>query len=467
MKGLFLFQRDLRLEDQLGLSLALSQSSELLLSAVFDESCQGLSLDLPLGFNASTRLGALKNLENELRQRQIPITIGIGDTISWVLGLCEINAIEQVWLNAVLEPKFVEKYSILGGILSEKGIRLILCHDDLAITPSQAVNKSGTAYKVFTPFYRHWRSQLSESVLTPCQMPWSQPMKFISITDSQLATSELLREAVLRWQALPVKADDSNPQSRWQDFKTASIKTYENDRDYPAKAGTSQLSAAINNGQISYRQLVRESIATPGGEAFLRQLAWRNFYQLVLLNFPYVAEGAFLRAFNHLTWENDPIKFQRWKDGETGFPLIDAAMRQLKQEGRMHNRLRMITASFLVKQLDIDWRWGEAYFYEQLRDGDLAANNGGWQWCASTGTDAQPYFRIFNPLRQSERYDPQWDYTSEWLSPEEFDPISGRRYADHQILEQMVDLTRTSQYAKLKYQYAKKGGEHEEPENHR
>ncbi len=422
MRGMFLFQRDLRTEDQVGLATAISSCDEILLGAVFDSKLQKLSTKSPYSHNAIERFTALMALESHLRDMNIPLAVHVGSMVPWVLELCRDYQIEKVWLNQVYEPAYVKAYRELEEGLRAQNVTLICCSDDFGV-PIESLHKGdGLVYKVFTPFYKYWRSHLNLEEMSLYIIPWRNINIFIELNTITSTSSSI---KLSKWQEIKIEIlklkkgrpilDEDYYQNGWHVFLSEKIKAYDSLRDYPSSDGTSQLSVAINNGMISYRQLVREAYLNPDGEAFLRQLAWRQFYQIILMNFPNVEKESFREVYRNLVWPNNPELFQKWKDGQTGFPIVDAAMRQLKSEGNMHNRLRMVCASFLVKHLGVDWRLGEAYFYEMLRDGDLALNNGGWQWCASTGTDAQPYFRIFNPIRQAERYDSDHIYISRWI----------------------------------------------------
>ena len=192
------------------------------------------------------------------------------------------------------------------------------------------------------------------------------------------------------------------------------LENYDKERDFPAAEGTSRIGVHLRFGTISIRKLARQ--AAEYSNTFLNELIWRDFYQQILFNFPQVGKGeAFRKAYDYIQWRYDKADFEKWCEGKTGYPLVDAGMRQLNAIGFMHNRVRMVTASFLSKHLLIDWRWGEAYFAEKLLDYDLAANNGGWQWAAGSGTDAAPYFRIFNPASQAEKFDPKGEYIKKWV----------------------------------------------------
>lgn len=449
MRGMFLFQRDLRIEDQAGLAAAIGSCDKILLTAVFDPELQKLSPEPPFCHNALERLTALLTLESQLKEKNMPIAIHVGAMIPWILELSKVYAIEKVWLNQVNEPAYVKAYDALEKALEIQDIDLIRCFDDYGVPVERLHKDDGEVYKVFTPFYKRWRSLLSLEELSLFIIPWRNINICVEVntinpllTEEKLGKWQEIKSEILKIRKGVPLPKEGHYQEIWHRFLSEKIKAYDNNRDYPSLEATSQLSGAINNGLISYRQLVREAYLHPEGEAFLRQLAWRQFYQMILMNFPNVEKEAFREVYRHLDWPNDPVLFQKWKEGKTGFPIVDAAMRQLKAEGKMHNRLRMVCASFLVKHLAVDWRLGEAYFYQMLRDGDLALNNGGWQWCASTGTDAQPYFRIFNPIRQAERYDPDHIYRDQWVK---------------EALRPCVDLKAMSSWTIQHYKNAREG----------
>lgn len=280
--------------------------------------------------------------------------------------------------------------------------------------PSVVLKADGTSYTVFTPYSKTWKAKLP-SILKLYPAPSEIP------TPNGIETEPLP----------PFKVSPSFPSgeqealARLEEFLHQGIYSYSEDRNRMALIGTSSLSPYMHLGMLGMRQAVhgarqamagvRNEMSKRSAEIWLNELIWREFYIQILYHFPHVSQTAFNPSLANIAWRNDRSEFEAWKEGRTGVPIVDAAMRQLKEIGWMHNRTRMIAASYLVKDLLIDWRWGEKYFMEQLLDGDKAANNGGWQWTAGTGTDAAPYFRIFNPVRQSEKFDPNGDYIRRWV----------------------------------------------------
>jgi deoxyribodipyrimidine photo-lyase len=273
------------------------------------------------------------------------------------------------------------------------------------VSPEQVRTKTGGIYTVFTPFKNTW---------------WEIAVPKPKPAPERVSVPELA-QSCQHWLAeIPTKATQSdfgNAKEILAGFLQHAAGNYNIGRDFPAEHGTSRLSPYLKWGIISARTVYNAIQGLPkssGTEIFISELAWRDFYNHILFHFPHVATGAFKKEYDAIAWENDTKLFTAWCNGQTGYPIVDAAMRELNATGWMHNRARMIVASFLTKDLLCNWQWGERYFMEQLLDGDLAANNGGWQWAASTGTDAQPYFRIFNPVSQGEKFDPEGIYVKRW-----------------------------------------------------
>jgi len=287
---------------------------------------------------------------------------------------------EKIIIQKQYLPWEVEEENFLQKNFSEQ----VVINDNgfLLTNPGEVLKEDGKPYVVFTPFYNKWQKVVFNKKL-------SEPKAKVQ-----------LKEFI--------------------EFFSKKIKNYGKDRDYPWKEGTSYFSRYLNCGVISPESVLNKTLSLDykdlNGELFIRQLAWRDFYYQLYYHFPYVLKDSFREKYKNIFWENNQEFFEKWKKGETGFPIIDAGMRQLITEGFMHNRMRMITASFLTKDLLVDWKKGEEFFMDCLEDGDLILNNGGWQWSASTGSDAQPYFRIFNPISQSEKFDPDGKYIKKYIS---------------------------------------------------
>jgi deoxyribodipyrimidine photo-lyase len=282
----------------------------------------------------------------------------------------------------------------------------------------------GKPYTVYTPYSNKWKSKLTADTFKP--YPCSAFFQYLN----QTAVTSMLTLNDIGFKASSFVYPS-------KEIKQGVIKKYEQNRDIPSIDGTSKLSLHFRFGTISIRDKAAKGQTL--SEKWLNELIWRDFYSQILFHFPHVEQGAFKPAYNKISWLNDEVTFEKWCQGQTGYPIVDAGMRELNTTGLMHNRVRMIVASFLTKHLLIDWRWGEAYFAEKLLDFDLASNNGGWQWAAGSGVDAAPYFRVFNPYLQTERFDPQFKYIAQWvpeyLSPQYPKPIVDHAFARNRCLQ--------------------------------
>ncbi|GIX05493.1 MAG: deoxyribodipyrimidine photo-lyase [Planctomycetaceae bacterium] len=349
-----------------------------------------------------------------------------------------------VSFNRDYEPFARQRDSDLSGWLpGEFGIPVYVTRDHLLIEPWELTRDDGSFYQVYTPFARRWRGLLQYasfqqrlSELRPglqylrqwaqgrpsrrvFRLTWHDVLGEKAQQEDQLAT---YRERILQQVTVPLPpAGSLAAWQRWQEFKHHTLPHYHRLRDRPDIAGTSRLSLYFKNGSLTVPLVLADLLASPPAESsgatekFISELIWREFYYHILYHRPDVEQHAFLTKYDHLPWPNREDWFERWTQGLTGYPIVDAGMRELLSTGWMHNRVRMIVASFLTKDLLIDWRWGERYFMQMLLDGDLAPNNGGWQWAASTGCDPQPYFRIFNPVLQAQKFDPQGEYIRRYL----------------------------------------------------
>ena len=281
----------------------------------------------------------------------------------------------------------------------------------------EVVKEDGKPYTVFTPYSKKWKSILTDYYLQPYNTK-----KYFNNFLKQSA-KEIISLEEMGFKPL----GQTFPGNEWQG---SIIRNYKEQRDIPSVQGTSRLSVHLRFGTISIRSLAGEAGAL--NETFLNELIWRDFYQMILWHFPSVVSNAFKPAYDAIQWRNNDKEFEAWCNGTTGYPIVDAGMRELNETGFMHNRVRMIVASFLAKHLLIDWRWGEAYFAKKLLDFDLAANNGGWQWAAGSGCDAAPYFRIFNPYLQTKKFDPEFLYIKKWVP--EFEELTyPQPIVDHKV----------------------------------
>lgn len=327
---------------------------------------------------------------------------------------CQSQRVGAVFAGA--EPEINERQRDQACI--QAGVPLQLIEEHCLLAPGTVLNQSGEMYRVFTPFSRKWRALAAERAISPLGVP--SPVSHIAVDPAPIHLPRVTTVSSELW-----PAGEGAAQRLLTEFVAQKVHRYKQNRDFPAIDGTSSLSPYLAIGVVSARQCVAallhrfpEAIVddTSPGRTWLNELIWREFYRHLLVAFPALSKNHnFNSQAKHIRWRNDPAEFRAWCEGRTGYPLIDAAMRQLKQTGWMHNRLRMVVASFLTKHLLIDWRWGERYFRQHLLDGDLAANNGGWQWAAGCGCDAQPYFRIFNPMSQSEKFDPDGRFIRKFL----------------------------------------------------
>jgi deoxyribodipyrimidine photo-lyase len=320
-----------------------------------------------------------------------------------------------VYANHDYEPQAVDRDAEVARALGVAGIGFRTFKDQVIFEKDELLTAAGTPYTVFTPYKRAWQKRLDAFFLraypvrryTRSLAPPPEG-RHPTIADLGFAATNLLE--------IPIPTGMSGARKLLADF-LGRIRAYHERRDYPALKGPSYLSVHLRFGTLSIRELAGRALAEGGrgAETWLSELVWRDFYFAILHHFPGVVGHAFKRELENVEFENDVAKWHAWCEARTGYPLVDAAMRQINQTGYMHNRLRMVAASFLVKDLHVDWRCGERYFADHLNDFDLAANNGGWQWAASTGCDAQPYFRIFNPVTQSERFDPHGEFIRHYV----------------------------------------------------
>jgi deoxyribodipyrimidine photo-lyase len=418
------FRRDLRLDDNAALYHALKSDYPVVPVFIFDRNI----LD-KLENKADRRVefihAALTEMQEKLIKLGTSLEIHYGKPEEIFKKLLHQYKIEKVFTNHDYEPYSSDRDQAIALLLKHHGIGFQTYKDHVILEKSEVVKDDGSPYTVFTPYSRKWKSVLNEFYLKEYPVKkylnnfYSQsPKKIPSLT-------EIGFEAV----------DKPFPKHQ---LNKEIISHYKEQRDFPALRGTSKLGVHLRFGTISIRTLAKKSAGLSA--TFLNELIWRDFYQMILWHYPRVGRGrTFKPEYEQIKWRNNEEEFERWCNGLTGYPIVDAGMRELNETGFMHNRVRMIVASFLAKHLLIDWRWGEAYFAEKLLDFDLAANNGGWQWAASSGCDAVPYFRIFNPYLQTKKFDPDLIYIRKWVPEfEEFTyphPIVDHEFARKRCLE--------------------------------
>ncbi|MDP2041415.1 MAG: deoxyribodipyrimidine photo-lyase [Algoriphagus sp.] len=395
---LFWFRRDLRLEDNTGLFYALQQEKNVLPLFIFDRNILDRLED-----KADARVefihSQLLEIKTKLEQKGSSLLIKYGKPEDIYLEILQEFDIQSVYTNRDYEPYAKERDAKVESLLKEKGVTFLSFKDQVIFEPGEILNGSGEFYKVFTPFYRNWLEKYKSTKVQTLDAPnWKNlysisPLDMISLAEMGFEKTSI---------SIPPKVTDEDL-----------ISHYDKTRNFPAQNGTTRLGIHLRFGTISVRKLAQ--VAARLNETYLNELIWREFYMMILAYNPQVTERAFKPSYDHIPWRNNEMEFQAWCEGKTGFPIVDAGMRELNKTGYMHNRVRMVVASFLTKHLLIDWRWGEAYFAKKLLDFDLSANNGGWQWAAGTGTDAQPYFRVFNPDSQTEKFDKDLKYIKKWI----------------------------------------------------
>jgi len=406
------FRRDLRLLDHRALSQALEDFTQVYCAFVFDTNI----LDtLPRSDRRVEFIQhALCELDAALRERGGALIVRHGDPLTEIPTLANQLRVDAVYANRDYEPAAIARDHAVSKSLDALNIEFQDFKDQVIFEKNEVLTQSGTPFSVFTPYKNAWLKRLAPSDL------YIAESNFNHLATSDLANGvpalSSLGFVASNLSELRFPLGMSGAQSLFEDFQKR-IDAYKEARDFPAVKGVSYLSTHLRFGTLSIRQLAAfaHTHGGRGAETWLSELIWREFYMMILWHHPHVVEHCFKPEYDALVWDDDEPLFAAWCEGRTGYPLIDAAMRQLNQSGYMHNRLRMVTASFLTKDLGISWLRGEAYFAEHLNDFDLAANNGGWQWAASTGCDAQPYFRIFNPVTQSEKFDPQGKFIRRYV----------------------------------------------------
>lgn len=416
---LVLFNRDLRTIDNTALITAIDGETPVVACFIVTPE-QWAQHDLA-PMQADLIFRRLKELETELSTLNIPLVFANTDNFDtanqWLVEFCSNQGINDIYLNRDYEYNERMRVEQLELLAAKSDIGVSVFDDKCMLIPGSVLNKQGGYFKVFTPFRKAWQNQFSRVDVT--KPPVSAPCA------SDFQQSMTLEESFTypREDSGQYHAETDAILARLRQFSDDSVCNYHNERDVPAIDGTSQLSPYLAIGALSVRQCIARLYydaqgepLSEGAQVWLSELIWREFYQHLTHFEPKLSKHmGYLEWEKWLRWPGEDEWFERWCEGRTGYPIVDAAMHQLNQTGWMHNRLRMIVASFLTKDLNIDWRRGERYFMSKLVDGDFAANNGGWQWCASTGCDGQPYFRIFNPITQGERFDIQGEFIRSWL----------------------------------------------------
>ncbi|OEC89745.1 deoxyribodipyrimidine photo-lyase [Acinetobacter sp. YK3] len=423
------FRQDLRIQDHAALWHATQAGPTIAVVILSPEQWQ-LHDDAPI--KTEFYLRQLQSLKDELASLNIPLLIHTipvwKDVPEYFATLMQQLPIQDVYANIELGVNELKRDQAVQKLLNQQGKELVLFHDRTLFPVGSIRNQSNLPYQVFGAFkktcYQRLQPALPQCYPTPAPQQVITDLKSSSQTD--LETLQLkYKQQIKHTQDLEWQIGEAYALKQLDQFVEEQLNEYTTGRDFPARSGTSQLSAYLNIGIISIRQCLQAlfrqqqghfEIQSDGQQSWLDELLWREFYQHILFDFPRVSRHLpFKQSTQNIPWRDDPVALEKWQQGQTGIPIIDAGMRQMLATGWMHNRVRMICAMFLSKNLLIDWRKGEQWFMQHLIDGDLAANNGGWQWCASTGTDSVPYFRIFNPISQSQKFDPEGEYIRKWM----------------------------------------------------
>ena len=421
---LFWHRRDLRISDNLGLAAAAKKSNKLVGIFCLDPSI--LEADDLAASRVTYMIGCLQELQANYQKLGSQLLILQGKPEVAITQLAKALEANSLFWNLDVEPYAQLRDEKVTQALKLIGVTVENFWDQLLHPPGTVVTKNETPYTVYTPFWKNWLKQDKQTVAPTLANIQGLTREEIAIAQ-QAGASELptAKELGYDWDnPLLLTPGEKATQAQLDYFCTSLIEQYRENRNFPALEGTSQLSAALKFGAIGIRAVWQSALnayensrsdeSRDSIQTWQQELAWREFYQHAMYFFPELATGAYRKEFKDFPWDNHQQHFQAWCAGKTGYPIVDAAMRQLNETGWMHNRCRMIVASFLTKDLIIDWRWGEKYFMQKLYDGDLAANNGGWQWSASSGMDPKP-LRIFNPASQAQKFDPEGEYIRQWL----------------------------------------------------
>ena len=408
--AIFWFRRDLRLEDNTALKAALKSGHQVLPIFIFD---QDILSDLP---KQDSRLGFIHDLLTDINTSLHRIGSGVqcmfGSPLQLWKTLIETYDISSVFINKDYEPYARKRDQEITTLLSENSIPLYTFKDQVIFEEDEILKADGNPYTIFTPYKNKWLSLFNREVLNSENSDFKAFYK-------QTQTLPSLGSMNFKIATIKVKPYD-----------LSSLSEYTKSRDFPSTDNTSYLSPHLRFGSVSIRKII--STLKESDNIFLSELIWREFFMQIIYHFPKVVSENFKVKYDRIIWRNNQEEFEKWCIGKTGYPLVDAGMRQLNTTGYMHNRVRMVTASFLCKHLLIDWRWGEAYFAEKLLDYELSSNNGNWQWSAGTGCDATPYFRVFNPTSQQQKFDKKGIYIKKWIPElDSFDYVSP--IVDHKL----------------------------------
>ena len=419
--SIFWFRRDLRLEDNKGLSEALKSGEKVLPIFIFDKEILG-QLEDKYDRRVDYIHQALEKINLELKESGSNLLTFYGKPLEIFKELEKDYEIKSVYCNQDYEPSAIKRDDEIKDFLNKKKIDFLDFKDQVVFEKSEVAKDNGEPYTAYTPFSNKWKKLLTEEDYKSAKIDKTQFLK--------LPSKKILSLKEIGFEKTDFDFEEPKLESKI-------IAVYDEKRNFPALDATTHLGIALRFGTISVRKCVK--FALSHNETWLNELIWREFFMQILFHFPKVVNYCFKEKYENIPWRNNEAEFEKWCNGETGYPIVDAGMRQLNQTGRMHNRIRMVTASFLTKHLLIDWRWGEAYFAKKLLDYDLSANNGNWQWAAGCGCDAAPYFRVFNPYEQTKKFDKDLKYIRKWNPDFEKDIVENRivehKFARERALE--------------------------------
>jgi len=414
--NLFWMRRDLRLDDNTALFHALKTRENVLPMFIFDSIILDQLEERP-DRRVSFIYKTVVEIKKELEKIGSTLYIAHGKPVDVFKKMVEEYHICSVYANRDYEPYAITRDEAVGKLFKNNKIEFVTYKDHVIFEKNELTKSDGTPYTVFTPYQKRFMEKLNQEML--------RPLRTSQYSHHFYRAKPLPMPLLSTLGFEPVEIDFPS-----KSLSQVLLEKYAIDRDFPAKEGTSKLSVHLRFGTVSIRRVT--ALALLSSQVFVNELIWRNFYSQILWFFPHVVTKSFKPAFDDIIWQNNIEQFKAWCEGRTGYPFVDAGMRELNATGFMHNRVRMITSSFLCKHLLIDWRWGEAYFASKLNDYDLASNNGGWQWAAGSGCDAVPYFRIFNPELQASKFDSNNEYIRKWIPELDTDDYPDR-IIDHEF----------------------------------
>lgn len=426
--SIFWFRRDLRLEDNVGLYYALQSEHPILPIFIFETDILD-KLENKQDRRVDYIHQALTAIDEQLKTYNSALKTYYGNPLEIFKSLVEKYDIQSVFCNRDYEPKAIERDAGIFYYLKERNITFKAYKDQVIFDKKDILKNDDTPYVVYTPYARKWKEKLTANDYQSYQPELKNLLQQNSSNIHSLQDIGFEKTNILYTQP---------------ELDAQIIGEYDKHRDYPALQGTTRLATALRFGTISIRKCV--AFALQHNQTWLGELIWREFYMQILYHFPHVVNKPFKPKYEFIEWRIDEEGFQRWCEGKTGYPIVDAGMRELNQTGFMHNRVRMITASFLCKHLLIDWSWGEAYFAKKLDDYDLSTNNGNWQWVAGSGCDAAPYFRVFSPMAQTDKFDKNLKYIKKWVPELETskypEPMVDHKFARERVLAAYVKALR-------------------------